>query len=192
MHAADAVLGWNGILPKFAAFLAETAVRAARLQAASPLTLAIDPGRLGEGAYRTALVGDARAWRGSRRTPTVYFLAYSSAVPSSLLDPIVDDAEGYLKSLGNPRAFPQREGRADSRCLYVGHSLAFDRRLRDHLGDGAAKTSSLNLRHWGLHPDGLIDVHAYDFADDDRLLARMFEEYLWDALRPVLGRRGGR
>lgn len=190
-NSADLV-DWQGVLPPFADHLAAATERARQLRIGEPWRLAIEQSRLGDDPYRRDVVALAAAWRNRRKTSTVYVFAYNHPVPSSVLDPIVDDAQEACLAQATPRAFAQREGRADSRCLYVGHALRFDRRLREHLGDGARKTSALNLKHWALFPDGPLMLQAYAFADSDVPLARLFEEYLWDTLHPVLGRRGGR
>lgn len=186
------LVAWQAVLPPFADHLAAAADRARLLEVAEPWRLAIDQTRLADVDYRRELVLAAAAWRNRRKTSTVYVFAYDHPVPSSLIDPLVDDAQEHCLIEGQPRAFAQRGGRSDSRCLYVGHALKFDERLRQHFGDGPRKTSALNLRHWARYPDGPLVLQAYGFATDDVPLARMFEEFLWDTLRPLLGRRGGR
>lgn len=185
-------VAWDGALSSFATYLSAAAAHAHRLEVGDPWRLEIDHLRLSEDAYRATLVAQAAAWRGGRKTSTVYVLAYDHAVPASLVDPIVADAQEHCLVEGKPRAFAQRGGRPDSRCLYVGHSLKFDERLRQHLGDGPRQTSALNLKYWDAYPDGGLHLQAYAFADEALTLARMLEEYLWDTLKPLLGRRGGR
>lgn len=97
-----------------------------------------------------------------------------------------------LRRIEKARGFPRCNASGDSRCLYVGHSFKLEARLRDHLGLGPAATSSLHLKHWDGHPHDTVTLTAYRLPSDDRLLAQLLEEYLWEELKPLLGKRGGR
>jgi hypothetical protein len=189
----DDPAAWPRLLPAFATHLAEAAARAEVMRLDEPrLQLAIELSRLGDVQYREALIGEAKSWRSGSDRSTIYVFSYEDAVPQGLVSTLRNAADGALRQMGEPRGFPKCNASGDSRCLYVGHSFKVEVRLRDHLGFGTAGTSSLHLNHWDGHPHETLTFTAYRLSSDDRLLAQLLEEYLWDELKPLLGKRGGK
>ncbi len=185
--------GWPALLPSFATHLAGAADRARAFRLDDyGLQLAIEPGRLGDPDYRSALLGQAKAWRGTSDLSVIYVFSYEALVPQQLMTDVRNGADVELRKIDKSRAFPKCNDHGESRCLYVGHSHKVEVRLRDHFGFGTASTSSLHLHHWDGHPNEVLTFTAYRFMAQDKLLAQLLEEYLWDQLRPLLGKRGGK
>lgn len=184
---------WPTLLPRFATHLAEAADRAQILTLDDPkLQLLIEPGRLDDVDYRHALIELAKAWRNRSDHSVIYVFSYDVPVPQDLANILRNAANIELQKIRKERAFPKCNDHRESRCLYVGHSHSVESRLRDHFGFGSASTSSLHLKHWEGHPHTTLTFTAYRLAAHDKLLAQLLEEYLWDELRPLLGKRGGK
>ncbi len=184
---------WPVLLPNFAAHLSAAAERARDMKLDEPaLRLSIEMARLGDADYRTSLVGEARAWRGARDRSTIYVFSSEAPIPQDLINMLRNGANEALRDIGQRRGFAKCNAREAGVCLYVGHSRTIEVRLRDHLGFGAAGTSSLQLSHWDGHPFETLTFTAYRLAVADDLLAQLLEEYLWDELAPLLGKRGGK
>lgn len=189
----DGPADWPILLPDFAAHLAETAARAADFRVEQPrLQVVIHLQRLNDVGYRGSVLDQARTWRGGSDKSVIYVFSFGADVPQDLIKVVRNAADGSLRGVDQARSFPKVNAAGDSRCLYVGHSFKIETRLRDHLGFGAASTSSLHLAHWDGHPHENLTLTAYRLSSNDRLLAQLLEEYLWDELKPLLGKRGGR
>ena len=146
----------------------------------------------GRRKLRPSLLDQVKAWRGGSNRSTIYVFSFEHAVPQNLITMLRNAADGALRKIDEARGFPKCNASGDSRCLYVGHSFRVETRLRDHLGFGPAGTSSLHLKHWDGHPHDTVTFTAYRLSSDDKLLAQLLEEYLWDELKPLLGKRGGK
>jgi len=192
MIAANVHGDWPALLPGFAAHVVEAAERAKSLRVDEQmLQMSIIPTRLDDADYRDALLERARVWREGRDQSTIYVFSYGDLVSQYLISTLRNAADASLRSIGEARAFPKCNARGEGHCLYVGHSYKIETRLRDHLGFGAASTSSLHLKHWDGHPLDDITFTAHRLSTPDKLLAQFLEEYLWDELKPLLGKRGG-
>lgn len=90
------------------------------------------------------------------------------------------------------RAFARSNG-TQSHVLYVGRSYDLRKRTVEHLGFGARQTFALNLAHWAPVLDLPIqfDFAIYDPCVTSETLGHL-EDALWDASRPMFGRRGSR
>jgi hypothetical protein len=189
----DDPAGWPRLLPSFATYLAEAARRADGLRLDEPrLQISIELSRLDDAEYRQSLLSGASAWRAGGDRSAIYVFSYNDPVPQKLVSTLRNSADGALRGIDEARGFPKCNARSESRCLYVGHSYKIETRLRDHLGFGAPGTSSLHLKHWDGHPHDEITFTAYRLPSQDKLLAQLLEEYLWDELKPLLGKRGGK
>lgn len=184
---------WPTLLPSFAGYLGDAATRARSLQLDEPaLQLAIEVARLDEAAYRNELFAAARDWRAGSRRSAIYVFSFENPVPQALITDLRNAANIALRDSDEKRAFPKCNASGESLCLYVGHSYGIETRLRDHFGFGTPSTSALNLKHWEGHPTDILTFTAYRLAAPDKLLAQLLEEYLWDQLRPLFGKRGGK
>lgn len=190
---ADDPANWPRLLPAFATRLAEAAERATTMRVDEVrLQIPIELSRIGEEGYGQSLLDRVKAWRGGSSRSTIYVFSFEDAVPQDLVTTLRNAADVALRKIDEARGFPKCNSSGDSRCLYVGHSFRVETRLRDHLGLGPAGTSSLHLKHWDGHPHDTVTFTAYRLSSDDKLLAQLLEEYLWDELKPLLGKRGGK
>lgn len=184
---------WPPLLPQFATHIAQAAERAKALCLDEPkFQMSIELNKLSTEDYCNTVVNYAKSWRAGSGQSTIYVFSYDAPVPQTLITTLRNAADESLKSINASRAFSKCNAQEEGHCLYVGHSYKFDRRLRDHLGWGSASTSSLHLKHWDGHPHDEITLTAYRLSKPDRLLAQLLEEYLWDELKPLLGKRGGK
>jgi hypothetical protein len=87
-----------------------------------------------------------------------------------------------------------RDNRAhsDSSALYVGTCENLYSRFRTHLGKGMGTTTwALYLSTWAA-PQGKFVVEYYQFKEAEYEDVELIEGVLWDALRPLFGKKGGR
>jgi hypothetical protein len=84
-------------------------------------------------------------------------------------------------------------GHSDSCSLYVGTSKTLYERFRTHLGRGTGKTTwALYLSEWGSQLDTKFIVEYYEFTETTSEDVELIEGVLWDSLRPLFGKKGGR
>ncbi len=184
---------WPRLLPSFATHLADAAERAADFRVdGNPLRIEIEPSRLADETYRASLLNQAAAWRAGSDRSTIYVFSYDEPVPQQLINTLRNSADHALRIIHKPRSFPKCNNVGNSCCLYVGHSYKIENRLRDHLGYGSASTSSLHLLHWDGHPQDVLLFTAYRMSSNDKLLAQLLEEYIWEQQKPLLGKRSGK
>jgi hypothetical protein len=75
-----------------------------------------------------------------------------------------------------------------SHTMYVGSSTTgVQKRIKQHIGYGPAKTYALNLSHW-FEGKYKIEVKEYDCS---REIMQLVEDNLSDELRPAFGKKGG-
>lgn len=186
-------ISWAELLPKFATHIDHASERAKMLSFDdSQLEISFNPNILGDNCYRTDLISRVREWRGGLDRSTIYVFSYSELAPQDLITSLRNCADASLKTIGRARAFPRCNNHNEGSCLYVGHSYQIESRFKDHLGFGAASTSSLHLNHWEGHPHDEVIFSGRRLSSPDKLLAQLLEEYLWDELRPLLGKRSGK
>jgi hypothetical protein len=87
------------------------------------------------------------------------------------------------------RAYPHLN--AQRTCLYVGSSRSLATRLRDHLGFGPKGTYALQLLHWAPPLSLQLEFVCARYAEDTptEVIAAL-EDTLWEARRPMFGRKG--
>ena len=87
------------------------------------------------------------------------------------------------------RAYPHLN--APGTCLYVGSSRSLATRFRDHLGFGPKGTYALQLVHWAPQLSLQLEFVCARYAEDTpaEVIAAL-EDTLWDARRPMFGRKG--
>jgi hypothetical protein len=76
-------------------------------------------------------------------------------------------------------------------CFYVGSSRSLATRFRDHLGFGAKGTYALQLVHWAPPLSLQLEFVCARYAEDTppEVIA-VLEDTLWEARRPMFGRKG--
>lgn len=85
------------------------------------------------------------------------------------------------------------EGHPDSSSLYVGTSESMHGRFRTHLGRGDGKTTwALYLSAWAVRLEMKFVVEYYEFTETIAEDVELIEGVLWDSLRPLFGKKGGK
>lgn len=83
-------------------------------------------------------------------------------------------------------------GRTDSETLYVGTSKDLNSRFRSHLGTGkGTSTWALYLSKWSV-PGAIFEVEYYRFPEGAAVDVELLEGIVWEATKPLFGKRGGR
>jgi hypothetical protein len=81
----------------------------------------------------------------------------------------------------------------DSSSLYVGTSESMHDRFRSHLGKGNGKaTWGLYLAAWARPLKAGFVVEYYELQETIAEDVELIEGVLWDSLRPLFGKKGGR
>lgn len=81
----------------------------------------------------------------------------------------------------------------DSNCLYVGISENLHSRFRTHLGRGDDKTTwALYLSKWAPQFNIQLTANYYEFKETVAEDVELIEGILWDSLRPLFGKKGGK
>lgn len=82
---------------------------------------------------------------------------------------------------------------SDSNSLYVGTSESMHNRFRSHLGKGDGKaTWGLYLAAWALPLKAKFAVEYYELKETIAEDVELIESVLWDSLRPLFGKKGGK
>jgi len=85
------------------------------------------------------------------------------------------------------------EAHPDSTVLYVGTSKSLYARFRTHLGRGnGSKTWALYLASWAKPLNTDFTIEYYQFRDTVTEDVELIEGVLWDSLRPLFGKKGGK
>lgn len=80
----------------------------------------------------------------------------------------------------------------NSKSLYVGTCEDLYSRFRTHLGKGeGTQTWSLYLSKWSI-PQARFSVEYYRFRETLHEDVELIEGVLWDSLKPLFGKKGGR
>ena len=80
-----------------------------------------------------------------------------------------------------------------SRSIYVGTSKNMYNRFRSHLGTGTGTaTWGLYLSAWAVPLGAKFLVEYYEFKDSVGEDIELIEGVLWDSLRPLFGKKGGK
>ena len=81
----------------------------------------------------------------------------------------------------------------ESRSIYVGTSKNMFDRFRSHLGTGTGTTTwGLYLSAWAVPIGAKFLVEYYEFKDSIDEDIELIEGVLWDSLRPLFGKKGGK
>lgn len=128
----------------------------------------------------------AQTWPYLRSQPTLYVITASDEVTAAALAAAFPAARNFAGPKVN-------EGAERSQTLYVGSSENIKKRLREHLWQVHAKTYAMHLNRWCPEGDGSISVTVQAILDNQsRQLRQDLEDAVWQRLRPVFGKQGGR
>ncbi len=84
--------------------------------------------------------------------------------------------------------FEYWKNKSGEKCLYVGSSQDIKKRLKEHLGIQSKTTYALHLSEWW--EDKNITVELYEVSNVKEM--QLYEDLLWDELKPLLGKHGKR
>lgn len=79
------------------------------------------------------------------------------------------------------------------KVFYVGSSNNLKSRLKNHLGLSSKQTYSLQLAQWIKPFKGALRFTVYYFHEEvEQSILEALEDALWQELKPMFGRQGGR
>jgi hypothetical protein len=118
----------------------------------------------------------------------IYAISLPDAEPGRIHTALTEARNNKVDDRSYSRALPLPE--IASTTLYVGSSRSLQKRLLDHLGHGAKKTSSLHMLTWAQQLGRIaIDVRFYPPTIENDLLCAL-EDHWAATLKPLFGRRG--
>ncbi|HOS95232.1 MAG TPA: hypothetical protein PLQ54_18120 [Armatimonadota bacterium] len=179
----------------FSALPAETQIALARLsdavdgvRPAAVRAWPIDPLALVEEATASSLLREVSDWASAGQACLYYVECRSADVDLTEIAAAFAAAKARKR---RARAYPRLNSLGT--CLYVGSSRSMGKRLREHLGYGAAGTYALQLAHWATPLSLELDFVCAKYAEDTRPeVMQALEDTLWQVRRPMFGRRGAR
>jgi hypothetical protein len=181
--------------PAFSDLAAQTQGVLARLAAgvegvlpAAVRSWPIDPLGLVEEATASSLLREVSAWAGAGQVCLYYVECRSADVDLTEIAGAFAAAKARKR---RARAYPRMN--SPGTCLYVGSSRSMGKRLREHLGYGAAGTYALQLAHWATPLSLQLDFVCAKYPEDTPPeVMQALEDTLWQVRRPMFGRRGAR
>jgi len=97
------------------------------------------------------------------------------------------------RATGKRNMSRDNENHQDSSSLYVGTSESLYERFRTHFGRGDGTTTwALYLSAWAVPLKAKFSVEYYEFKETIAEDVELIEGVLWDSLRPLFGKKGGR
>lgn len=150
------------------------------------------PGSVFLKEYPELLLKEIGTW--SNKDRVIYIFKISSPKsPSDLLRKFTD-AKNNEKSSSDPKkrkAFAKINSASET--LYVGSSRNLNSRLRQHFGYKDKTTYSMQLKHW-IDKECIenISINVWKYKSIDQHVLQAIENHLWDTLKPMLGKRGGK
>ncbi|MEQ9519596.1 MAG: GIY-YIG nuclease family protein [Parvibaculum sp.] len=89
-----------------------------------------------------------------------------------------------------PRRNSYRRGQL---TLYVGSSKNIQNRLRQHLGEAPKSTYALNMQRWCPEfSDGVTVKVQFCLPDVSSECRQDIEDFLWETMQPIFGKKGRR
>ena len=147
----------------------------------------IDVEALSEEAAASSLVNEVSDWVGASKACLYCFECRSTGIDLAKVERAFAKAKARK---AHKRAYPHLN--AQGTCFYVGSSRSLATRFRDHLGFGAKGTYALQLVHWAPPLSLLLEFVCARYAEDTpREVIQALEDTLWEASRPMFGRKGG-
>lgn len=98
-----------------------------------------------------------------------------------------------VRATGTRNMSRDNKDHQESNSLYVGTSESMHDRFRTHLGRGeGTKTWALYLSAWAVPLKAEFVVEYYEFKETIAEDVELIEGVLWDSLRPLFGKKGGK
>ena len=177
----------------FSALPAQTQAALAGLSAAVEDVLptevrswSIDAAALPSEAAVSSLLQEVSEWAGASKVCLYYFECRSTGIDLAKVERAFAKAKARK---AHKRAFPHLN--AQGACFYVGSSRSLATRFRDHLGFGAKGTYALQLVHWAPPLSLLLGFVCARYAEaTPPEVIQALEDTLWEAQRPMFGRKG--
>jgi hypothetical protein len=146
----------------------------------------IDAEDLPDEAAASSLLKEVSEWAGASKACLYYFACRSADVDLATVERAFTKAKDRKT---HKRAYPHLN--APGTCLYVGSSRSLATRFRDHLGFGPKGTYALQLLHWAPPLSLQLEFVCARYAEDapTEVIAAL-EDALWEARRPMFGRKG--
>lgn len=139
-------------------------------------------------AAASSLIAEVVEWAGPSRTCLYYFELRSQDIDLTEVESAFRKAKARK---AEKRAYPRLN--AQGNCFYVGSSRSVAVRLKEHLGFGASGTYALQLVHWAAPLSLRLDFVCAKYPEDTPVeVIQTLEDTLWEARRPMFGRRGRR
>jgi hypothetical protein len=128
-------------------------------------------------------------WPYSKKQPAIYVISANDADCAKDLANAFPDKKN--RDFAGPRVNKDNKG---EKTLYVGSSENVAKRLTEHLWCAKHKnTYALNLGLWCPNGEGSIHVHVQPILKcNSREVRQDLEDALWQQLKPIFGKRGGR
>ena len=179
--------------PAFSALPAQTQAALAGISAAVEDVLPtevrsweIDVKALSEETAASSLMHEVSEWVGTSKACLYYFECRSTGIDLAEVERAFAKAKARK---AHKRAYPHLN--APGTCFYVGSSRSLATRFRDHLGFGAKGTYALQLVHWAPPLSLLLEFVCARYAEDTPPeVIQALEDKLWEARRPMFGRKG--
>jgi hypothetical protein len=103
-------------------------------------------------------------------------------------------AASHCEYSGRKLKYSRLSNEENPAALYVGSSKSFRSRFSQHLGlTGGSETYAMRLNQWASWDPLDVKLSLWFFSSDiDPWTLELLEQALWDAKRPLLGKRSGR
>lgn len=149
---------------------------------------AIDGRHMTEGGHEVCELLDAINATIPKGSVTLYCIASSDAGERAAL--MIRDFFTESKRKGDGRS---RDNQRLSSVLYVGTSRKMARRTKEHLGFCSRSTYGLKLSEWYPAADLPLRLTCSVFPlRTSGSVVSVFEDTLWERLKPMFGRKGAR
>lgn len=128
-------------------------------------------------------------WPYSKKQPAIYVISANDIDCAKVLANAFPDKKD--RSFSGPRVNKDNKG---EKTLYVGSSENVAKRLTEHIWRAKHRnTYALNLGLWCPNSEGYIHVHVQPILNcNSREVRQDLEDALWQQLKPIFGKRGGR
>ena len=130
---------------------------------------------------------------GSSESSYYLYLIYFVEDNSSIHAAARSSFENYRKKNSQNKLSRFNANHPPSRNIYVGTSQDLRSRFRSHLGYGQGKSTwGLYLRHWASRIESEIQIDYFKFKTIPECDIALVESVIWDSLRPMFGKKGGK
>lgn len=125
----------------------------------------------------------------------IFMLAEDNTVTTKQILKTFSEARRSQDQSGYPGKKNLCQGNDDHLCtrtLYIGRSYSPRERLKQHLRESNGGTYAMHMAMWAGKIDLKLEFFLYRFKGQGDRTMQIIEDGLWDHLRPLLGKRGGR